>query len=193
MKKRVLHIDDFVGLFAVLVVASLGVWSGVFHAPRTTQRLEDLQAGMRDMRNTLRSAEAALRRQQAELTALEKDIAQRGALPRKSPVESDLRLLTTLAEGNQVELTRIFPSSDKTYPGITESKYAVEAKTTFAGLVDFLHAFENSPFWADITSLEIGQPRNQKATGEDASQKTRFVVSLFASNDPEGEASSATP
>ena len=183
MRSSSLIIFDVAGAAVMIGVAALGVWCGLLHPQTTSQHLAGLQSKLTAARSSLRVAESAMRRQLSELAALQEDIKLRGALPSRSPVEADLRTIAEVARNNQMELAQVKPAAEKEYPGITELKYLVQARSTFEGVLGFLREFEQSAFWADITELKIsGQAR--KANRNDTLRSVEFVISLFASNSP---------
>ena len=183
MRSSSLIIFDVAGAAVTICVAALGVWCGLLHPQTTSQHLADLQSKLTTTRSTLRGAENAMRRQLSELATLQEDIKLRGALPSRSPVEADLRTIAEVARNNQMELAQVKPAATKEYPGITELKYLVEARSTYEDILGFLREFEQFAFWADITELKIsGQAR--KANKNDTLRSAEFVISLFASNSP---------
>ena len=183
MRSGSLIIFDVAGAAVMIGVAALGVWCGLLHPQTTSQHLAGLQSKLTAARSSLRVAESAKRRQLSELAALQEDIKLRGALPSRSPVEADLRTIAEVARNNQMELAQVKPAATKEYPGITELKYLVEARSTYEDILGFLREFEQSAFWADITELKIsGQAR--KANKNDTLRSAEFVISLFASNSP---------
>ena len=183
MRSSSLIIFDVAGAAVTICVAALGVWCGLLHPQTTSQHLAGLQSKLTAARSSLRVAESAMRRQLSELAALQEDIKLRGALPSRSPVEADLRTIAEVARNNQMELAQVKPAAEKEYPGITELKYLVQARSTFEGVLGFLREFEQSAFWADITELKVsGQAR--KANRNDTLRSVEFVISLFASNSP---------
>ena len=183
MRSSSLIIFDVAGAAVTICVAALGVWCGLLHPQTTSRHLADLQSKLTATRSSLRIAESATHQQLLELAALQEDIRLRGALPSRSPVEADLRTITEVALNNQIELAEVKPDATKEYPGITESKYLVEARSTYEDILGFLREFEQSAFWADITELEISS-QGRKGHQNDTLRSAEFVVSLFASNSP---------
>lgn len=187
MKRHSLLVYDGVGLAVTIALVALGAWCGLHHAPQAAAHWRSANSDMNDAQGSLRTVEAALHKQQSDCRSLEQDIENRGALPSQSPVESDLQTIAKLARDNRMELARVVPLETKSYPGITESKYAIESRAAFAGLLGFLRDFHESAFWADITELSIDDRNQGKQRSEQRS--ARFVVSLFASDaetEPEG-------
>ncbi len=182
MKQRSLIIYDLLGAGITALIVAVAGWCGFSHLPATAAVLIESRAALADAKTQLNSAEHALRQQQATQDALRADIASRGALPERSPVETDLRTIVRLAREHELELIEVAPINGKSYPGIAELRYAVRARGTYSGLLGFLNTFEQSPFWADVTSLEISAPRVAEA---DQGQRTAsLTVSLFASQAP---------
>lgn len=182
MTDRSLWRYDLPGVLLTCGVLALGAWSGLVHAPRTVRQYTEAKANLAKTRSALRAADAALHRQRAEVAALEEDIARRGALPARSPVEADLQTIAHLARNNGLELVRVTPLASATYPGITKLEYSVEGRSTFAALLGFLRDFERASFWADITQLQMADAA-PGPTEDGAVRTARFVVSLFAAHD----------
>ncbi|HRX83813.1 MAG TPA: hypothetical protein P5572_02200 [Phycisphaerae bacterium] len=185
MHKRSLIIYDLVGTALVCGAAALGVWSGFFHLHTSVARLAQARDRLAATAATLADAEAALRMEQARGTQLKADISQRGALPRQSPVEDDLRDVARLARESNMDLVQVTPLAGEKYPGLVELRYNVLTRGDFAELLHFLRAFEQSTLWADITGVDIGAPQQ----GEDGQQRTSIVLSLFAMQEAEAVAS----
>ena len=180
MKKRKRIIYDLVGISLTVGIVGVGIWLGFLQPRSASQRLSALKSDWSRKKAELRSVEEAKRRQSAELADLQKDIRSRGALPAQSPIEAELRTIDELARKNRMELDGVTPVTSKEYPGITELKYAVQGRSTFAGLLGFLRDFEQSTFWADVTRLKIGGRAGNRGEGN-AFRPIEFEVNLFAS------------
>jgi hypothetical protein len=177
-----LLVYDVLGAGAMIGVAALGVWLGVVRPSADNDRLATLRAHLSDTRTALQVASEELHAQSTRLEELRNNLEERGALPTRSPVEADLRVITRLARANDVELREVTPIGGKTYPGINELRYAVNAQSTFGGLVSFLSEFQEASIWADITHLKIGVAV-ESDRGSSAIRSAELVVSLLASQE----------
>jgi hypothetical protein len=188
MKTRTLLIYDGLGAATTIAVLALGVWLGLMRPSADSTRLLTLRAELAEAKTSLRAASDELLLHTDRLAELKRNLEQRGALPTKSPVEADLRVITFLARDNAVELGEVTPVGGKTYPGINELRYAVKTKSTFDGLVRFLADFQKATLWADITQLKVGVPPSLDG-GSDATRSAEFTVSLLSScESPDQEA-----
>ncbi len=180
MNKNPLILYDIAGTTIMLCLAAVATWCGAIHSPSVSGKLAEMETNLEKMESSLRNTENAIRRKTVELGDLQADIESRGALPSKSPVETNLRNITRLARDNEVELISVKPSEEKAYPGLTEIKYAIEAKSGFRDLVQFLKDFEESEFWADVTKLKV-ETGSRNRVANDNTQSSELVLSLFAS------------
>lgn len=179
---RSLVIYDLVGAALVCGLAALGIWSGFFHLQASAERVDRARKQLATTAATLAEAETALRNEQAQRSQLAGDIARRGALPQRSPVEDDLRDVARIARDSAVELVQVTPLAGEKYPGLVELRYSVRARGNFAGLLGFLRDFEHSSLWADITGLQIGQGTRGEGNGE-GEQQAEIILSLFAAQE----------
>jgi hypothetical protein len=185
MQKKPFLVYDLMGAALVCGVAALGVWSGCFHLQASSAHLQRTREKLVKTGEALADAESVLRREQLRRTQLADDIARRGALPQRSPVEDDLRDIALIARDSHVELVQVSPLASEQYPGLVELRYTVQTRGRFDGLLGFLRAFERSTLWADITSLEIGGGGRETSADEQA-QNASLVLSLFAAQGTEG-------
>jgi len=180
--RATLLIYDLIGIAAICALAALGAWSAGWRLPAATSRVAQARAQLDGTREKLAQTELALRKWRSEREQLERDIAERGALPQHSPVEADLREISRIARDHGVETIQVTPVAGERYPGLIELRYALEARSDFAALVAFLESFEESHLWADLFGLEIRSP----AGGTDDAEGKRtasLVVSLYASKE----------
>ncbi|MCB9851092.1 MAG: hypothetical protein H6817_10365 [Phycisphaerales bacterium] len=184
MRRNSLPIIDLVGGSVTCGVVALGVWCTFFHLSTTSQHLTTVRSQLADMHKSVIAGEEALREKKRERDALERDIAERGALPERSPVESDLREIARMAKAEGIDLTQVTPVQGAEYPGLLELRYAINARADYDALLAFLRRFKDSTLWADIIRLDIGGRRGDPSS-EESVQPTALVMSLFATHDDE--------
>jgi hypothetical protein len=178
MKRDSLFIYDLVGATVTLALIGAGVWCGVVRPHGTSRRIATLESNLAEIQATQRANEDVVRRKTSELTTLTQDLNRRGALPDQSPVEADLRTLTQVAQVNGFEIVEVAPLTSHVYPGVSELRYRIKGRSSYAGLIAFLIDFEQTGFWADIVDLKVDRA---PAAKDDQTRSVELVVSLFAS------------
>lgn len=178
---------DAIGGALVCACLAVGAWfafgpprqaAATLHANRDeVLRLDDEVSQMR----------SALLAAQAQLQATRDRVQSLGALPRQMQLEQDLNTIAELARANNLSLSDVAPVATTEYPGIRETRYTIRGTGRFADWMAFLQAFEASPFWADITNLDMGAPHPSRATAG-AVPETTLTVSFYAATEPAGPA-----
>jgi hypothetical protein len=126
-------------------------------------------------------------RQRKVLEARSTELAENGQLPEQTPVEEYFRRLSELASRHQLRVVRQNPLSPREYPGLLEQRFVYEMTGSFQDLVRFLHAIENTDFWADVSYLELGSGHAVKGCRPDERVAT-LTLSLYSARPPDEEA-----
>lgn len=155
MKHRTLLMIDVGGALCTCGLLATVAWYAFLKPDTATSRVRLVSEEVDQSRADLSRLQMALDGQVAlnhKLTGL---AAQKGRLPTKSPVEQDLRTITSLAEANNVSFVSVAPTSEVRYPGVLELRYRVDTIGTYPGLLGFLAAFERCSLWADVTYMRV--------------------------------------
>lgn len=176
---------DAIGGALVCACLAVGAWFA-FGPPREAaaalraNREEVLQ--LADEVSQMRSALLAA---QARLQATRDRVQSLGALPRQMQLEQDLNTIAELARARDLSLSHVAPVATTDYPGVRETRYTIRGTGRFADWMAFLQAFEASPFWADITNLDMGAPQASRAAA-DAAPEATLTVSFYVATEPTG-------
>ena len=109
MKISSLLLVDAIGLLAVGACAGAGVWFGVVDAADASTQIRDLSAEVDRLGDDLGRLKSALERQRDEQQQRQTAFGARDLLPNSTPVEQELRTVSSLAEKNRLELTGFTP------------------------------------------------------------------------------------
>lgn len=155
MKHRTLLIIDVAGALLTGVLLTTVAWYAFLKPDTATSRVRLVSGEVEQSRADLGRLQMALDRQAALNHKLKGLAAQKGRLPTKSPVEQDLRTITSLAESNNVDFVSVAPTSEVRYPGVLELRYRVDTTGTYPDHLRFLAAFERCSSWADVTYMRV--------------------------------------
>ncbi len=182
---------DAIGAALVCACLAVGAWFA-FGPPRQAAATVCVK------RNQLLQLNDEVSRMRAELLAAQSRrqaardrVESLGTLPRQVQLEQELSIIAELARANDVNLSHVAPMSTTDYPGIREARYTIRGTGRFADWMAFLRAFEDSPFWADITNLEMGVPHASRTTIGTTREAT-LTVSFYAATEPVGESEEDT-
>jgi hypothetical protein len=194
MRSRPIWVIDILGGLLTAAVLGTGTYYGVVQTEAAASDISVLTGTTRRLRSELVRLQSALDQSHAAAADSRAQLAQRGQLPRHSPVERDLQTLTQFARANRVMIAEVRPSGTVHYPGVTEVRYVLKGSGTFDALMGFFRSFEDSPFWADITHLRIDRAPAMPDT-QNATRDAEISVSFFASVDapPAAGPSAAVP
>ena len=155
MRRHTLLMIDATGVLLTGVLLTTAAWYAFLKPDSATSRVRVVSDDVDQSRADLRQLQMALDRQAASNRSLKTLAAQEERLPSKSPVENDLRIITSLAKSNNVKLVSVAPTSEVRYPGVLELRYRVDTTGTYPDHVRFLAAFERCSLWADVTHMRV--------------------------------------
>lgn len=169
MKNRSLLLVDAVGLTVVVLLAAVGVWCGLVDAGQAGRQIAELKTAVQQLQENRERLRGTLQRQEETLHKRQTAFGERDLLPESTPVEREFSTVTALAIRNGLEVSGFTPQGSTEYPGIHENRFLMRAQGSFAGYLAFLHEFQISKSWADMTYLSLtpgkGLP-GEKTTGE---------------------------
>lgn len=178
MGKAGLRSIDAAAALVVTTLVAVGAWSALRQGPSNTQRIHAAQQSLTDTRAAQRAAQIAVDHLQADVTALEEDAKSRAMPVSDSAPEDNLHSVAMIARQSKFEMTSVVPSPPQNYPGLTELRYAIQGHGSYAAWRSFLHGFEQAPFWADITQIQMGAERGSSESDK-AEHAVSFTLSLF--------------
>jgi hypothetical protein len=166
-----------------LTVLGVGAYYGIVQTEAAASDVAALTGTTRRLRSELANLQIELDQTLATAAESRAQLAQRGPLPRHSPVERDLHTMTQFARANRVSIDEVRPLGTAEYPGVNEVRYVLKGSGTFEALLGFFRTFEQSPFWADVTHLRIDR-RAGSIDADTSERDAEISVSFFASADP---------
>jgi hypothetical protein len=178
MSKVGLRSIDALAAVIVTCLVLVGLWSALYQGPATGKRIREVQAELGETRAAQRAAQIAVERLQSEVTALAEHARNRGTLQDNASTEENLHALAQLARESNFELISVTPLPPQTYPGLTELRYTLAGRGSYTAWREFLTRFENAPFWADVTQVEMGAERGS-SEDEKAAHAVAFTLSMF--------------
>jgi len=179
---------------AVLAATLIGTVVWYVSGPQLTslKEVESLTQSLRLLRSELAEMTATLDGRRQDLDVLDERLEREGAMPSRTPVESDLSTLNELLRTNNVRVARIVPLPRQEYPGLLELRYACEAFGRMPDILSFLRDVERHPFWTDVSYLSIKE--TQPSPGSDGNVQTvAFAISLFSSGLQAAATATAAP
>lgn len=162
---RSLWLVDAIGLALTAGMLSTVSWYALLKPDTASSQVHTLEGEVAQARADLRQLHAALDEKSGEYRRLMKRSEQIGQLPEKSPIDFDLRNITAIAKGRNVDFLHVEPIATILYPDVTEFRYHVRASGGFADQLSFLESFEGCSFWADVTHLSLSEPKSIAGDG----------------------------
>ncbi len=167
---------------ALIAAGLIGTVIWYVSGPQMTslKEVETRSQALRQLRSELAEISATLDSRRQDLGVLEDRLQREGAMPSRTPVESDLGTLNELLRKNNVRVARIVPLPRQEYPGLLELRYSCEAVGRMPDVLAFLRDLERNPFWTDVSYLSIKESQPSPGADEDL-QAVAFAISLFSS------------
>jgi Tfp pilus assembly protein PilO len=175
---------DAIGGALVCACLAVGGWFAFGPPQQAAEALQTRRTDADQLEKDVAEMRASVQAAQARLAGTQEKVNGLGALPREMRLEKDLNTIAELARGHKLSLSQVTPLSTGEYPGLREARYAIQGTGSFADWMAFLRSFEASPFWADITNLEIGTAAGGRS-GTLSAPEARLTVSFYAATDPE--------
>ena len=180
MKNPTLVLVDLIGGALVLTCAVAFVWLTFLREDGADREIDSLTDAITSMRQDLAVLNAELDGGRSRLEAKQASLAEEGQLPPRGPVDEDLRVLSELARRHQVEIVRMTELPSRTYPGLLELRYTLEARASLANLMRLFQALEQADIWADISYLKVVAGRTPSRV-QQPERLAQLTVSLFSS------------
>jgi hypothetical protein len=148
------------------------------HNHQARREVKRLAQVISEARQDRRALETARDQQRVMLERNEAELAERGHLPDRAPVETYFRTLSAMALEHNVRVVRYNPLATRQYTGLLERRYAYEVTGSLPDLVRFLQAIEDTEYWADVSymKLERGVGTEEVAAN---SRVAVLTISLF--------------
>ena len=183
MHRSSLVLMDLVGGASVLACLGVFVWLTCLREGLAGREIGVLTGSVTDMRKDLAALRGALDNLHNVVEAHRDELAVQGKLPGGTPIDEDLHALSQLAAESGIALKAIDELGARSYPGLRELRYTIEAEGTLADLMRFFKAIETANLWADISYVEVASGPS-RATEAIAKREARLTVSLFSATDP---------
>ena len=183
MGRSTLVLVDLIGGALVLTCAVTFVWLTFLREDGADSEIESLTQAVTAMRKDLAEVNAEFDAGRAELETKNTELAAEGQLPRRGPVDEDLKVLSELARRHQVEIVRMTELPSRRYPGLLELRYTLDARTPLSNLMDFFRALEGADIWADISYLKV-VAGNAPGQAQQPERLAQLTVSLFSAAEP---------
>lgn len=180
MKDRTILLVDIIG---ALVVATTIVGAGwyVFIKPDTaSSQLHALSADVRQLQVDQSQMRTVLDAQKTTRLAVLASADELGQLPDESPIDQDLKKITSIASDNGIKILEVIPVATVRYPSILELRYKIKAEGSFPGHVRFLRDYEACSFWSDMTYLSMVETMGETGA-EGPNRQSELTVSFFSS------------
>jgi hypothetical protein len=174
---------DAIGGALVCICLAIGGWFAFGPPQQAAGTLRTHRADADRLEKDVAEMRTAVVAAQARLADTQEKVNSLGALPREMRLEKDLNTIAELARGHKLSLSQVTPLSTVDYSGVRETRYAIQGTGSFASWMAFLRSFEASPFWADITNLEIGMAPGGRPNAGSAPE-ARLTVSFYAATEP---------
>jgi hypothetical protein len=173
---------DAIGGALVCACLAVGGWFAFGPPQQVAGALQARRKDADQLEKDVAEMRAAVVAAQARLAGTQETVNSLGALPRETRPEKDLNTIAELARGRKLRLSQVTPLFTIDYPGVRETRYAIEGTGSFADWMAFLRSFEASPFWADITNLEIGTTPGGRTKAASAPE-ARLTVSFYVATE----------
>jgi len=176
-----LQIIDVAGGCVVAACICGFVWLTLLREDRAGGEVQTLAHLIDQADQDTRSLRAARDRQHGLLEKRRVELAESGQPPAHAPVEEYFRVLSTMASQHRLRVVRHSPLAPKEYPGLLEQRYAYEVVGSFLDLMGFLHAIEQTDYWADVSYLKVDRGANPADPLTDQ-RVAALTISLFAAS-----------
>ncbi len=182
MKKDGANATRWVDLLGGTVVAGciLGAcWMAFVHGDGTREEVAQVSEHLRAASRDVASLRTVLDRRSALVVQRTRELADRGQLPTRAPVEAYFRELSRLAQECQLNVVSQEPRTPRQYPGLLEQRFSYDVSGPTDGIMRFLAAIERTEFWADVSYLKIQHgPGAENVAAERRSAS--LTLSLFS-------------
>jgi Tfp pilus assembly protein PilO len=178
-KNHTLLLVDLIGAIIVSAILAGAGWFAYADPESSSHRVNLLATELDQSSASLQRIQVALNEQVNEQRILQEQTASLGQLPRKSPIDQDLKTIANLAASHNVNVIEVAPVFDVRYPSVLELCYSIKTEATFSDYLRFLRAFQNCSFWSDLTYLRIDQPTNVVGDSE-FKPRAELTVSFYS-------------
>ena len=176
---------DAAGGACVAACVAAFIWLTLVRPQSPATTIRTLSLSVAELRSELVGFKALRDQEQSLVAARKAELADRGHLPDKPPVEEYFQTFARLAARHGLQVRSQTPLHSRAYPGLLEQRYVCEVVGPVSGIVRFLRAIEDTDFWADVSYLKIENrsPQNNRR-GSNASTSNaafaRLTISLFS-------------
>ena len=172
MRTRVI---DLVGSVVVAALLAGGGWLAFVGGDETSAKVNELSEQIGATTHDIATLRAVQGRQEVLLAVSRRELAERGQLPVRAPIEEYFRTLSRLAADCGLEVKSQSPLPSRQYSGLLEQRFSYEVTGSTDGIMRFLAAIERTDYWADVSHLSV-----QRGTEAVAERAASLTLSLFS-------------
>jgi Tfp pilus assembly protein PilO len=183
MKRSSLIVIDLAGACIVTSCVGALVWMVLLRDNEAGKQAADLRDSVSTLRKDLGALRGTLDEQQARVAKQKEELAERGALPERTPIEAELNQLSQLARSSSIDILAVSPLPEQTYPGLLELRYSIQITGRMPDIAQFFRAIEAAPMWADVSYMHIDEGGNRSQEPGSQPRLATLTMSFFSAAD----------